>query len=151
MSLRTTAAHEIAASEIVPGDGREDDPGEDSSGEDEDPYDIRAHGSPELWAYWTTRNLGKSSPERHPPTLNLLREIIKLQANLVLSTRVAAFDQAAEDPKFGERPCGNITLNGDGVGLEDPRDQSRPVWAATSRVRTKPGQYEEKQASQKRQ
>ena len=46
----------------------------------------------------------------------------------------AALDQAAEDPKFGERPCGNITLNGDGVGLEDPRDQSRPVWAATSIV-----------------
>ena len=39
MSLRTLAGHEIAASEIVPGDGREDDPGEDSSGEDEDSSD----------------------------------------------------------------------------------------------------------------
>ena len=39
MSLRTLSGHEIAASEIVPGDGREDDPGEDSSGEAEDPSD----------------------------------------------------------------------------------------------------------------
>ena len=41
MSLRTTAVHEIAVSEILPGDGREDDPGLKAlnPGEDEDPSD----------------------------------------------------------------------------------------------------------------
>jgi len=51
-----------------------------------------------------------------------------------LAGEAAAHHRTAEDSKFGKRPSGNITLEGDGGGFEDSKDQTRPVWTATSTV-----------------
>jgi hypothetical protein len=34
------------------------------------------------------------------------------------------FSEEAEDPKFGKRPSGNVTLKGDGVDLENSKDRT---------------------------
>ena len=51
-----------------------------------------------------------------------------------LAGEADALHRTAEDPEFGKRPSGNITLEGDGGGFEDSKDQTRPDWTATNTV-----------------
>ena len=107
MSMRTTAGHEIAASEIFLGDRREEDPGgglgdEDPSDDDHGAWDrqeeyLRAHGSPEFWTWWTARNSkDKDAKIAYLEKIRLhLPEACKLQNNYALSTKVSSNDDAA--------------------------------------------------------
>ena len=57
-----------------------------------------------------------------------------VDAREALAGEADALHRTAEDPEFGKRPSGNITLEGDGGGFEDSKDQTRPDWTATSTV-----------------
>ena len=61
--------------------------------------------------------------------------IVTVAGNTVTQVVSACQERAAKVAKTNDkRPSGNITLEGDGGGFEDSKDQTRPDWTATSTV-----------------